>query len=189
MSQKKAKNVLKDFGLTNKEADVYIFLARHEVLTGGEIAKQTKIARSLVYRILKNLQAKGLVEPTLESPKRFMAVPFEKALDLIIKTRQEEALLVERAKKDLLEDWKVISKAKPEAKYEKFVVIEGSKKIYAKILHLIKETKSQFSGILPISGLVRAEQFGVFPVPESVAGVDRFSLAILIESCIVIVFN
>jgi pimeloyl-ACP methyl ester carboxylesterase/DNA-binding transcriptional regulator GbsR (MarR family) len=162
VSQKKAKNVLKDFGLTNKEAEVYIFLARHEVLTGGAIAKQTKIARSLVYRILKSLQAKGLVEPTFESPKRFMAVPFEKALDLIIKTRQEEALLVERAKKDLLEDWRVINKAKPEAKYEKFVVIEGSKKIYAKILHLIKETKNQFSGILSISGLVRAEQFGVF---------------------------
>jgi sugar-specific transcriptional regulator TrmB/pimeloyl-ACP methyl ester carboxylesterase len=162
VSQKKAKNVLTDFGLTSKEADTYIFLARHEVLTGGEIAKQTKIARSLVYRILKSLQAKGLVEPTLESPKRFVAIPFEKALDLIIKTRQEEALLVEKAKKELLEDWKVISKAKLEAKYEKFVVIEGSKKIYAKILHMIKETKNQFSGILPVSALARAEQFGVF---------------------------
>jgi sugar-specific transcriptional regulator TrmB/pimeloyl-ACP methyl ester carboxylesterase len=162
VSQKKAKTVLRDFGLTSKEADVYIFLARHEVLTGGEIAKQTKIARSLVYRILKSLQVKGLVEPTLESPKRFVAVPFEKALDLIIKARQEEALLVERAKKDLLEDWRVISKAKPETQYEKFVVIEGSKKIYAKILHMIKETKNQFSGILPISALFGAEQFGVF---------------------------
>jgi sugar-specific transcriptional regulator TrmB/pimeloyl-ACP methyl ester carboxylesterase len=162
VSQKKAKTVLKEFGLTNKEADVYMFLARHEVLTGGEIAKQTRIARSLVYRILKSLQAKGLVEPTLESPKRFVAVPFEKALDLIIKTRQEEALLVERAKKDLLEDWRVISKAKPEAKYEKFVVIEGSKKIYAKILHMIKDTRNQFSGILPVSALARAERFGVF---------------------------
>jgi len=162
VSQKKAKNVLKDFGLTSKEADTYIFLARHVVLTGGKIAKQTKIARSLVYRILKSLQAKGLVESTLEYPKRFVAIPFEKALDLIIETRQEEALLVERAKKDLLEDWRVISKAKPEARYEKFVVIEGSKKIYAKILHMIKETKNQFSGSLPISALVRAEQFGVF---------------------------
>jgi len=162
VSQKKAKTVLKEFGLTNKEADVYMFLARHEVLTGGEIAKQTRVARSLVYRILKSLQAKGLVEPTLESPKRFVAVPFEKALDLIIKTRQEEALLVERAKKDLLEDWRVISKAKPEAKYEKFVVIEGSKKIYAKILHMIKDTRNQFSGILPVSALARAERFGVF---------------------------
>jgi pimeloyl-ACP methyl ester carboxylesterase len=69
---------------------------------------------------------------------------------------------LERAKKDLLEDWIVISKAKPEARYEKFVVIEESKKIYPKILHMIKETKNQFSGILPVSALARAEQFGVF---------------------------
>jgi sugar-specific transcriptional regulator TrmB/pimeloyl-ACP methyl ester carboxylesterase len=162
VSQKKAKTVLKDFGLTSKEADVYIFLARHEILTGGEIARQTKIARSLVYRILKSLQAKGLVEPTLESPKRFVAVPFEKTLDLIIKTRQEEALLVEKAKKDLLADWRVISKAKPEARIEKFVVIEGSKKIYAKILNMIKDTRNQLSGILPVSAIARAEQIGVF---------------------------
>lgn len=162
MSQKTAKNILRDFGLTNKEADVYIFLAKYEVLTGGEISKQTKIARSLVYRILKSLQSKGLVEATLESPTRFVAVPFEKALDLIIKTKQEEALLVERARKDLLEDWRIISKAKPKLKYEKFVVIEESKKIYSKILQMIKETKNQFSGILPVSSLVRAEQFGVF---------------------------
>jgi sugar-specific transcriptional regulator TrmB/pimeloyl-ACP methyl ester carboxylesterase len=162
MSQKKAKTVLKDFGLTSKEADVYLFLARHEVLTGGEVAKQTKIARSLVYRILKSLQAKGLVEPTLESPKRFVAIAFENALDLVIKTRQEEALLVERAKKDLLEDWRVISEAKPIARIEKFTVIEGNKKIYAKILHMIKETKNQLSGMLPVSALSRAEQIGVF---------------------------
>jgi len=162
VSQKKAKNVLREFGLTSKEADVYIFLARHEVLTGGEIAKQTKIARSLVYRILKSLQAKGLVEPTLETPKRFVAIPFESALNLIIRTRQEEALLVEKAKKDLLADWRVISKAKPEARIEKFVVIEGSKKIYAKILNMIKDAKYQLSGILPVSALSRAEQIGVF---------------------------
>jgi sugar-specific transcriptional regulator TrmB/pimeloyl-ACP methyl ester carboxylesterase len=162
VSQKTVKNVLREFGLTSKEAEVYIFLAKYEVLTGGEIAKQTKIARSLVYRILKSLQSKALVEATLESPTRFVAVPFEKALDLIIKTKQEEALMVERARKDLLKDWRIINKAKPKLKYEKFVVIEESKKIYSKILQMIKETKNQFSGILPVSSLVRAEQFGVF---------------------------
>jgi sugar-specific transcriptional regulator TrmB/pimeloyl-ACP methyl ester carboxylesterase len=162
VSQKKAKAVLRDFGLTSKEADVYLFLARHEVLTGGEIAKQTRIARSLVYRILKSLQAEGLVEPTLETPKRFVAIPFDNALDLIIKTRQEEALLVERAKKDLLEDWRVISEAKPIARIEKFTVIEGNKKIYAKILNMIKDAKNQLFGILPVSAIARAEQIGVF---------------------------
>jgi len=162
VSQKKAKNVLLDFGLTRKQADVYLFLAKHEILTGGEIAKQTRIARSLVYRILNSLQSKGLIEPTLESPTRFVAVPFEKALDLIIKTKREEALKVEREKQDLLEDWKTISKAKPKAEYERFVIIEGNKKIHLRILQMIKETKNQFSGILTIPDLGRAEQFGVF---------------------------
>jgi len=162
VAQKKAKNVLLDHGLTNKEADIYIFLAKNVILTGGEISKRTKIARSLVYRILKNLQTKGLVEPTLESPTRFVAVPFDKALDLIIKTKKQEALKVEREKQDLLEDWKTISKLKPAVEYERFVIIEGNKKIYLKMLQMIKETKKHFSGMLTISGLARAEQFGVF---------------------------
>ena len=162
MSQKNAKNILKDFGLTNKEVAVYLFLAKQEILSGGEIAKQTKIDRSVVYRILKSLQAKGLVEATLESPTRFVAITFEKALDLIIKTRQEEALKVERAKKDLVEDWKKVRRVKSQTQIERFIIIEGNKKIHSKILQMIKSTRNNLSGILPISGMERAEQFGVF---------------------------
>ena len=62
MNNKTAKDLLTDFGLTKKEAEVYLFLAKYEILTGGEIAKQKKIARSLVYRILKSLQNNGLVK-------------------------------------------------------------------------------------------------------------------------------
>jgi sugar-specific transcriptional regulator TrmB/pimeloyl-ACP methyl ester carboxylesterase len=162
VAQKKAKTVLLDYGLTNKEADIYIFLAKNVVLTGGEIAKQTQIARPVVYRILKSLQTKGLVELTLESPTRFVAVPFEKALDLIIKTKKQESLKVEREKQDLIEDWKTISKTKPAVEYERFVIIEGNKKIHLKMLQMIKETKKNFAGTLSISGLAHAEQFGVF---------------------------
>jgi sugar-specific transcriptional regulator TrmB/pimeloyl-ACP methyl ester carboxylesterase len=162
VAQKKATKVLLDYGLTNKEAEIYIFLAKNVVLTGGEITKRTKVARPVVYRILKSLQTKGLVETTLESPTRFVAVPFDKALDLIIKTKKQEALKVEREKQDLIEEWKTISKLKPAVEYERFVIIEGNKKIHLKMLQMIKETKKHFSGMLTISGLARAEQFGVF---------------------------
>ena len=67
MSHKTIKKVLKDFGLTENAIEVYLLLAKHGTLRGGEIAKQTKIDRSLVYRILKRLKGKGLVDPTLES--------------------------------------------------------------------------------------------------------------------------
>jgi sugar-specific transcriptional regulator TrmB/pimeloyl-ACP methyl ester carboxylesterase len=162
VSQKTIKRVLKDFGLTENAIEVYLFLAKHGTLRGGEIAKQTKIDRSLVYRILKRLKGKGLVEPTLEAPTRFMAVSIEKALDIIIKSRQDEALSIERSRKDLLEDWRTISEKRPRTESEKFVMIEGNKNIYPKIAHMINEAKQLFYAILPVSCLVRAEQFGVF---------------------------
>ena len=162
MSHKTIKKVLKDFGLTENAIEVYLLLAKHGTLRGGEIAKQTKIDRSLVYRILKRLKGKGLVDPTLESPTRFMAVTIEKALDIIIKSRQDEALSIERSKKDLLEDWRTISEKRPQTETEKFVLIEGNKNIYPKIAQMINETNQQFYAILPVSCLVRAEQFGVF---------------------------
>jgi len=161
VSQKTAFSILKDFGLTSKEAEVYLFLAKYEVLTGGEIAKHTKIARSLVYRILKSLQSKSLVETTLESPIRFIALPLEKTIDLIIRTKQEEVIQVQKAKKNLLEDWKVINQSKLELKHEKFVVIENNKKIFSKIQQMIKETKNVISGIVTLSTLARIEQNGI----------------------------
>ena len=87
MSEETIRKVLKTFGLTEKETDVYIFLAKHGVLKGGEISKQTKTQKALIYRILKSLQTKGLVESTLEFPARFTAVPFENVIDLNIKAQ------------------------------------------------------------------------------------------------------
>ena len=162
MSQKKINNILNEFGLSDKETEVYVFLAKHGILGAGKIAKKTKIARSVVYRILRRLQKKGLVESTLESPTRFIALPFDKALDLIIKKKEDEALQIRKTRKVLLEDWQRISEPAAELELEKFIVVEGKKKIYQKIIQMVNETNSQFCVILPISDLVRAEQFGVF---------------------------
>ncbi len=162
MSEEPIRKVLKSFGVTEKEAEVYIFLAKHGVQRSGEIAKRIKTDKSEVYRVLKNLQSEGMVESTLESPTRFTAVPFETVIDLFVKAKRAEVSSIEQAKENLLEDWKIISHAKPEPPLEKFVVIEGSRKIYPKILQMIKETEHQLSVISTVSGLVRAEQFGIF---------------------------
>lgn len=181
MAHKKAKKVLLEYGLTNKETDVYILLTKNGILTGGEISKRSKIARSLVYRILKSLQGNGLVEPTLESPTRFVAIPFDRALDLIINEKKQEVLKIEREKQELLEDWENISKIKPFVKPERFVIIEGSKKINLKFGQLLKETKKKFIGILTIPDLVRAEQFGVFDSAHNNPSKSKKKFQILTE--------
>ena len=162
MGEEAIRNILKNVGLTEKETDVYIFLAKHGTLKGLEIARRIRIDKAEVYRILKSLQSKGLLEETLESPARFTTIPFDKVLDSFIKARRDEAALVENAKENLLDDWKKISRNSVELTAEKFVVLEGDSKIYPKILQMIKETKKQLLSVSTVPGLVRAFQFGLF---------------------------
>ncbi|TRO54735.1 hypothetical protein E2P63_00705, partial [Candidatus Bathyarchaeota archaeon] len=110
MSDATVSKFLRDFGLTKKEAEVYIFLAKRGALRSGEIVRGLKTHKGEVYRVLKSLQTKGLVESTIEFPTRFTAVPFETALDSFIKVKKEEVISVEKARQELLKDWKSISK-------------------------------------------------------------------------------
>jgi pimeloyl-ACP methyl ester carboxylesterase/sugar-specific transcriptional regulator TrmB len=118
--------------------------------------------RPHVYRILKRLQKKGVVESTLESPVRFFSVPFEEILDENIRKKQEETALLVKTKDDLINDWDKIHESIIEPDVGKFFIIEGNKKIYSKISNMLRQTKSKFSAILTVPELVRNEQYGVF---------------------------
>src|SRR4030042_3129773 len=62
LGEKTVEKVLRDFGLTEKEIEVYVFLAKHGVLKSREAASQIKKDKAKVLRILKSLQRKGLAE-------------------------------------------------------------------------------------------------------------------------------
>ncbi len=156
--------ILRDSGLTQLEIEVYVFLARHGVLKSREVARQMKKDKGLVLRVLKNLQAKGMAEPTLETPQRFSAIPFEKVLEEFVKARREEAALIEKTKKELLLHWKGVGKTTSEVPVDKFIVIEGSQRIRAKILKMIAETKRQFSTTSAPAGLHWADKIGLLEV-------------------------
>ena len=167
MSVESINKVLKDFGLTEKEAEIYIFLAKHGTLKGGELVTHTKTHRGLVYRILKSFQTKGLVETSAETPVRFTAIPFERILDANIKAKREEAEQIEKAREHLLEDWRHIQQTELEPPLQRFAVIEGRNRIYSKIIQMIKDTKDQLSVVTTISGLVRVDQLGILDVLQN----------------------
>jgi len=149
-------------GLSEKEAEIYIFISKKGTLTGTEITRQLKMNKGQTYRLLKSLQRKDAVETTLEYPKRFVAVPFKKIIDAYIKSKREEVDLIEDSKKDLLEDWEKIIETEFKTSVEKFSVIEGKKKIFDKISQMILDTNSHFSMALTVSDLLKAEQYGLF---------------------------
>ena len=162
LSERAVRKILKEFGLTEKEMDIYIFLAKQGILKGGDLAKQTKTTKALVYRILRSLQAKGIVESTVEFPARFSAVPFENVIDLNIKSKLNDVARIKEEKNTLLTYWKGIDKPKPDTSVEKFALITGKQKIFHKQAQLLTKTKSSFSIVTTSQNLAQADYFGVF---------------------------
>jgi sugar-specific transcriptional regulator TrmB len=154
------KRVLKNSGLTNKEAEIYIFLAKHSALKATEIAKLLRKDRAQVFRILQKLQTKGFVDVTLDFPTQYTVVPFESVLESIVKAKREEVVFIEKAKEDLLDYMK--RKRRSEPTLEKFVVIKGNKRVYAKIKQLVHNTKHQLSAVATVSSLMRVDRFDIF---------------------------
>jgi sugar-specific transcriptional regulator TrmB len=181
LSEETIRKLLRDVGLTEKEAEVYIFLGKHGALKGLEIAKRIKKHKAQVYNILKNLQSKGLVESTLEFPARFTAVPFETVINLSIKAKRDEAAFIENAKKEILGYWKTIGHPELERPLEKFVVIEGSNKIYSKISQMAAETKNQFLAFSTVSGLLSAYRYGLFDATHNHPFKSNVQFRLIIE--------
>ena len=161
MSQEKVLQTLSDLGLTRLDTKVYIYLAKKGPQKGREISKALKVQKQQLYRSLKNLQKKAIVSATLERPARFSAVPFEKVLDLFIRAKLEEAHNIQIEKNKLLSSWQNIQAGEKPDTSARFMVIEGRNIIYSRIKQMINEAKDQLSLISTVTGLARADRFGL----------------------------
>ncbi len=156
MSEQNFKDILNSIGLTKKEIQIYVFLSKYGLLKTGQISKQTKINKGEMYRLLKTLQEKGVVQSTLDLPARYSVVSFDKILDSTIRAKREEAINIEKTKSELINYWQSIQRVRNELETQRLTVIKGNNKIYSKISQLIRQTKSQFLAMLSIQDLLRA---------------------------------
>lgn len=82
--------LLRDIGLTDGEARVYMALLEIGKSATGKIIQQSKISPSKIYDVLKRLTEKGLVSYIIEGKvKHFRATSPHKVLDFI-KLKEEE---------------------------------------------------------------------------------------------------
>ena len=76
--------------LTSAQAKVYLTLATLEKATAKEISNHSNVAREEVYRLLTELQKKGLIERIIASPTQFKATPIEEGLSILIRRKEKE---------------------------------------------------------------------------------------------------
>jgi sugar-specific transcriptional regulator TrmB len=98
MSLERIFKALVSLGLSKSEARVYIFLALEGQKKVQSIVDNLKMGRHRICRILKNLQNKKIVVSSIKDENTYSALPFEEALELLIKTEKNQTNAIQEKK-------------------------------------------------------------------------------------------
>ena len=120
--------ILQEFGLTDKEALIYLTLLREKVCNASKLARLTKIQRTTVYLELDNLIQKGLVSYVIKNSKRYYQSASPDKLIEILETKKAQI-------KSILPELKNLSRAISPFKIEVYEGKEGIKTFYQDILN------------------------------------------------------
>jgi len=138
------EKALNRLGLSKNEVKVYVYLARTGEHKASDISEALSLHRTETYRILRDLEKKGLISSVFEKPLKFIATPFEKALDILIETKKMKINLLEKRKEGLVNIW--LSLPKPETENERkevFQILEGEEQISLKADEILDNAEKE----------------------------------------------
>lgn len=131
-------------GLSKNEIKVYIYIARTGEHKASEISEALSLHRTETYRILRDLEKKGLVSSVFEKPLKFIATSFPKALDVLIETKKMKINLLEKKKGNLIDLWLSLPKQEIEnERKEVFQILEGEEQISLKADEILNNAKKE----------------------------------------------
>jgi len=138
------EKALRGLGLSKNEVKVYVYLARTGEHKASEISEALSLHRTETYRILRDLEKRGLISSVFEKPLKFIATPFEKALDILIETKRMKLNLLEKKRQSLINIW--LSLPKPEVELERkevFQILEGEEQISLKADEILGKAEKE----------------------------------------------
>ena len=182
MTEERVFKTLTGLGFSEIEAQVYVFLSKKGIKRGRDISLALKMNKQQLYPSLKNLQSKGVVSVTLEHPAQFSAIPFERVLDLYLKTKMEEVRRIQKNKDQILNDWQSIVIGMADDSSEKFMVFEGKTRILSRLQKMIQESKTELIAIASVAGLTQADDFGIFELAQNYTFKSCIQFKCLVET-------
>jgi sugar-specific transcriptional regulator TrmB len=138
------EKTLHRLGLSKNEIKVYLYIARTGEHKASEISEALSLHRTETYRILRDLEKKGLVSSVFEKPLKFIATSFERALEVLIETKKMKISLLEKRKKSLVDVWLSLPKQEAESeRKEVFQILEGEEQINLKAEEILNNSNKE----------------------------------------------
>jgi sugar-specific transcriptional regulator TrmB len=156
-----ATEALGKLGFGRYEAVVFVNLARAGTATAGEIAKAAGVNRVQTYRALDGLEARGLVEVTLDRPKRYAARALNEVFDMVAEERRAELDALEVLRRGLLDAWPRIARGARDGPTVRLQVIKGRSQIYRAIRRVVGAAEKEVLAFTTTKGLQRSYRAGI----------------------------
>ncbi|MBN1683060.1 hypothetical protein JW865_05865, partial [Candidatus Bathyarchaeota archaeon] len=96
---------LLDYGFEEKEAEIYIFLSSAGPSPARIIARRFNFNRMKAYRILKNLEKKGIIQSVMSRPIKYLASPLNEVLSNKITETKNQLDNMEKNENNIIEEW------------------------------------------------------------------------------------
>jgi len=148
------------FGLSEKEALLYLRLLKYGPKTPSPLAKSLKTYREDVHRTLASLIEKGMIRPSLDSPTTYAAVDLDTALESALQRQASELREMETRKLELQELSKQ-QQFRPSDEVATFNIIKSLKELVAALLPIVSSMKQEWVMAVPEAAAVIASQFGI----------------------------
>lgn len=148
------------FGLSEKEAQLYLHLLKYGPKTPSLLAKSLQTYREDVHRTLMSLIEKGMVRPSLDSPAVYAAIDLDTALGSALQKQQTELREIE-AKKRELQELSQQQRFRPSDEVSTFKIIKSIKGLIAVAMPLIDPMQEEWRIAAPAYLTVVASLFGV----------------------------
>ncbi len=101
---------LLELGFKKVDAQVYLFLTTLGPQEGRYIAGSLELSKSQLYRSIRRLKNRGIVNSSYQRPAVFSSVAFEEFLGRSIEAKREQTYALQKSREELLNSWRVLTK-------------------------------------------------------------------------------
>ena len=163
---KEVTQALAEFGLSGNDVKALIALMKFGFLKASQLARKAGIPRPEIYRILKKLEERGLIQSRLEYPKVFKVIKPDRLVGQLLAFEKEKVAIMAAGKEELINALNSIDEEKVEeaGEEEGIRVLVGRQQVCNKKIELCKLAKNRIDYMVSGMGLCLAVYSGLIDV-------------------------
>jgi sugar-specific transcriptional regulator TrmB len=147
------EETLKLLGLSHTQAHVYLTLIKTGKSCAKTLANQTGVACPDIYRIMDIFEKMGLIQKTIELPKKYEAIKIEQALPILIKHKIEETKKLDEEVRIFIKEMKQEQKQnKKNETGSDLILVPATQVAVLKRKESIRNTKDSIDSIISWKG-------------------------------------